>query len=138
MSIQACDDNNDKIIYINSTFRTAGTISDYTIQFDKKIDNVEYIELIDTTVEYSDVIFRNGGMKFSITRYNIVTLNNVNVLTEAGILTLVILLLEKAYFPMYFKDDGKDNFEIELPEKALFPIYSKDEGRDKPTMFRCS
>lgn len=87
MSIQACDDNNDKIIYINSTFRTAGTISDYTIQLDKGIENVDYIELIDTTVEYSDVIFRNGGMKFSITRYNIVTLNNVNVLTEAGILT---------------------------------------------------
>lgn len=89
MSIQACDDNNDKIIYINSVFRSAGTVSEYTMQLDKGVDNVEYIELIDTTVEYSDVIFRNGGMKFTISRYNVETNDNNNVLVDAGTLTKI-------------------------------------------------
>ena len=87
MSVDVCNDKNDKIIYINSTFRSAGTVSEYTYQLDKGVDNVEYIELIDTTVEYSDVIFRNGGMKFTVTRYNITSENEVNSLVEASIIT---------------------------------------------------
>lgn len=82
MSTQACDDKNDKIIYINSEFRSSGTVSEYTIQLDKGVHNVEYVELIDTTVEYSDVVFRNGGVRFTVTRYNVENLNGVNTLVE--------------------------------------------------------
>lgn len=89
MSTQVCDDKNDKIIYINSDFRSAGTISEYTIQLDKGIPNVEYIEMIDTTVEYSDVIYRNGGVRFTVTRYNIESVNNTNTLVEVGNLSKV-------------------------------------------------
>ena len=87
MSVDVCSDKNDKIIYINSVFRSAGAISEYTFQLDKGVDNVEYLELIDTTVEYSDVIFRNGGMKFTVSRYNITSVNDVNTLVEASVLT---------------------------------------------------
>lgn len=66
-----CSNNNEKVIYINSDFRSSGTISEYTIQLDNGIKNVEWIELIDTTCEYSDVIYRNGGMMFTLTRYSV-------------------------------------------------------------------
>lgn len=87
MATSVCSDKNDKIIYINSDFRSAGTVSEYTIQLDKGVKNVEYIELIDTTVEYSDIVYRNGAMQFTLTRYNIETVNNVNTLVEQSYLT---------------------------------------------------
>lgn len=89
MSTNVCDDKNDKLIYINSVFRSAGTVSEYTIQLDKGINNVEYLELVDTTVEYSDVVFRNGGMRFTVTRYNIEPVNDVNTLVEVANLSKV-------------------------------------------------
>lgn len=66
-----CTNSNDKLIYINSDFRSAGTVSEYIIQLDTAIRNAEYIELIDTTCEYSDVIYRNGGMNFTLTKYSV-------------------------------------------------------------------
>lgn len=87
MSVRVCEDDNEKLIYINSEFRSAGHIADYTIQLDKNIKNVEYIEMIDTTVEYSDIVFRKGAMQFTITRYNIEPIDEVNTLVETACLS---------------------------------------------------